>query len=60
MRNFMDMEVFLQKERIFPGAHKVGAAISDPRIADKKFYRHDGLWKKKRTIQNKFAKRSVL
>ena len=35
-RNFMDMG-FLQKERIFPGAHKIGAAISGPRIADKHF-----------------------
>ena len=25
---------FLQKERIFPGVHKIGAAISGPRIAD--------------------------
>ena len=33
----MDMEVFLQKERIFPGAHKIGAAISGPRIADTNF-----------------------
>ena len=32
--------VFLQKERIFPGAHKIGAAISGPRIADKQFYGH--------------------
>ena len=35
-RNFMDM-VFLQKERIFPGVHKIGAAISGPRIADTNF-----------------------
>ena len=40
-RNFMDMEVFLQKERIFPGAHKIGAATSDPRIADKTFNGHE-------------------
>ena len=33
----MDMEVFLQKERIFSGAHKIGAAISGPRIADTNF-----------------------
>ena len=26
---------FLQRERIFPGAHKIGAAISGPRTADK-------------------------
>ena len=26
---------FLPKERIFPGAHKIGTAISGPRIADK-------------------------
>ena len=30
----MDTEVFLEKERIFPGVHKIGAAISGPRIAD--------------------------
>ena len=34
----MDMGFFLQKERIFPGAHKIGAAISGPRIAGQKFY----------------------
>ena len=28
---------FLQKERIFPGVHKIGAAISGPRIADTNF-----------------------
>ena len=28
---------FLQKERIFPGVHKIGAPISGPRIADKHF-----------------------
>ena len=28
---------FLQKERIFPGVHKIGAPISGPRIADKNF-----------------------
>ena len=33
----MDMAVFLQKEGIFPGVHKIGAAISGPRIADKNF-----------------------
>ena len=33
--------VFLQKERIFPGAHKIGAAISGPSIADKKIYGHE-------------------
>ena len=32
----MDM-VFLQNGRIFPGVHKIGAAISGPRIADKHF-----------------------
>ena len=32
----MGMEVFLQKERNFSGAHKIGAAISGPRIAGKK------------------------
>ena len=33
----------LQKERIFPGAHKIGAAISGPRIAGRKFYGHEDL-----------------
>ena len=28
---------FLQKERIFPGAHRIGAAISGPRIAGRNF-----------------------
>ena len=28
---------FLQKERIFPGVHKIGAPISGPRIADTNF-----------------------
>ena len=32
---FLDMEDFLQKERRILGAHKIGAAISGPRIADK-------------------------
>ena len=32
---FMDMAVFLQKEGIFPGVHKIGAAIYSRRIADK-------------------------
>ena len=32
---------FLQKERIFPGVYKIGAAISGPRIADRKFYGHE-------------------
>ena len=31
-RNLMGMEVFLQKEPKMPGAHKIGAAISGPRI----------------------------
>ena len=37
----MDMEVLLQKERMFPGAHKIGAATSGPRIADGKYYGHE-------------------
>ena len=33
---------FLQKERIFPGVHKIGAPISGPRIADTRgFYGHE-------------------
>ena len=34
-RNFMD--IVFPAERIFPGAHKIGAAISGPRIAGQKF-----------------------
>ena len=34
---FLWTQVFLQKERIFPGVHKIGAAISGPRIADTNF-----------------------
>ena len=37
----MYMEVFLQKEHNFPGTHKIGAAISDPRIAGKRIYGHE-------------------
>ena len=33
----MDMGFFLQKKRIFPGIHKIGAAFSGPRIADTNF-----------------------
>ena len=33
----MDMAVFLQKESIFPGVRKIGAALSGPRIADTNF-----------------------
>ena len=36
-RGILWTRVFLQKERIFPGVHKIGAAISGPRIADKNF-----------------------
>ena len=32
----MGMGVFQQKERKMPGAHKIGAAISGPRIAGRK------------------------
>ena len=34
-RNSMGMEVFPQKERNFPGAHKVGAAIPAPELRAK-------------------------
>ena len=33
----MGIGVFLQKERIFPGVHKIDAPISGPRIADRNF-----------------------
>ena len=32
---------FLAERTHFPGAHKIGAAISGPRIARKKFYGHE-------------------
>ena len=41
MQNFMGMGVFQQKEQKMPGAHKIGAAISDPRITGRKFYGHE-------------------
>ena len=40
-RNFVDMVFFCRKNAFFRGAHKIGAAISGPRIADKKFYGHE-------------------
>ena len=33
--------VFLQKERIFPGVHKIGAAISGPQTCGHQFYGHE-------------------
>ena len=36
----MGMGVLLQKEPKIPDAHKTGAAISGPKIADKEFYEH--------------------
>ena len=36
-RNFMDMEFSRRKNAEILGAHKIGAAISGPRIADKNF-----------------------
>ena len=33
--------VFQQKEPKIPGTHKIGAAISGPRIAGETFYRHE-------------------
>ena len=38
-RNFMDMEVSCGENAEILGAHKIGAAISGPRIADKNFIR---------------------
>ena len=37
----MDMGFSCRKNAFFPGAHKIGAAISGPRIADKTFYGHE-------------------
>ena len=36
-RGILRTQVFLQKEGIFPGVRKIGAAISGPRIADTNF-----------------------
>ena len=36
-RGILWTQVFLQNERVFPGVHKIGAAISVPRIADTNF-----------------------
>ena len=36
-KEFYGHGFFLQKERIFPGVHKIDAPISGPRIADKNF-----------------------
>ena len=40
-RNFMGMGFFPAERTHFPGAHKIGAAVSGPRIADKTFYGHE-------------------
>ena len=37
----MDMAFSCKKNACFLGAHKIGAAMSGPRIADKKFYGHE-------------------
>ena len=37
----MGMEVLLQKECNFPGAHQIGAAISGPRVAGKTLHGHE-------------------
>ena len=36
-RNFMDMVFSCRTDAFFPGVHKIGAAISGPRIADTNF-----------------------
>ena len=38
----MDMRFCCRKNAFLPGAHKIGAAISGPRIADEQFYGHEG------------------
>ena len=48
----MDMEVFLEKERIFPGALKICAAIPGPRITANNFCRHEDFLKLTVTVQN--------
>ena len=53
---------FLQKERIFPGVHKIDAPISGPRIADKNFtdtrifLRRENDPKKQGKSENKISK----
>ena len=39
----MDMGFSCRENAFFPGVHKIGAAISGPRIADRKFYGHEDL-----------------
>ena len=43
-RNFMDMGFLLQKERIFSGAHKIGAASSGPQNCGQKCLRTRGFF----------------
>ena len=38
---FMDMVFPAERNAFFRGVHKIGAAISGPRIADTKFYGHE-------------------
>ena len=37
----MDMGFSCRKNAFLPGVHKIGAAISGPRIAGRKFYGHE-------------------
>ena len=45
-RNFMDRGFSCRTDAFFPGVHKIGAALSGPRIADKEFYGHGDFSKK--------------
>ena len=44
--------VFLQKARIFPGAHKIGAAISGARMTGKTFYGHEDFSESQFPLEN--------
>ena len=49
---FMGMGFSCRKNTIFPGAHKIGAAISGPRIAGRSFYGHEGIFERKSIFQS--------
>ena len=47
------MEVFLQKEQKMPGAHKIDADISGPRIAGRKITDMSLFFRKQKTLCKK-------
>ena len=63
----MGMEVFSCRENAtIPGAHKIGAAVSGPRIAGKNFYGHEAFsdrgrkYPPEKSIQNEKVKARFL